>query len=189
MSSSLRSSLSLLQRALKTPSSFKASTPIQCRRANPHSPCSRRSPLVHLSYLISFHLSFSLITFASLTRDLILIRSIICLLFKHLHISTNPYLPRYSLRDPSSLTTISRLSGVWQFTTSYLLPRRNFKLKRSVTRRACGVRMGGETETPLRASHNRTGLNCGCIVKVNIKRVSAPPEQRSKAYIHLYLPN
>ena len=91
---------------------LQASTPIQCRRANPRLPCSRRSPLVRLCYLISFHLSSSLITFASLTRDLtLIIGSVICLLFKHLHISTNPYLPRYSLRDPSSLTTISRLIG------------------------------------------------------------------------------
>ena len=110
MSSSPCSFLSLSPSAcLQNSFILQAAMPIQCHRANPCSPCSRRSSLVCLSYLISVHLGSSLNNFAFLTRDLILIGSIIHLLFKYLHISTNPYLPRYSLQDPSPLTTLSRL--------------------------------------------------------------------------------
>ena len=49
------------------------------------------------------HLHPSSIVFISLTRDLILIGSIIGLFFYTSSASINPYLPRYSLRDPSSI--------------------------------------------------------------------------------------
>jgi len=55
------------------------------------------------AYPTSSHLHPSLIVFISLTRDLILIGLIIGLFFYTSSASINPYLPHYSLRDPSSI--------------------------------------------------------------------------------------
>ena len=80
-------------------------TPIQCRRANPRLPCQRRSsPFVSPFVFTSSRLPSSYIPFTSLdARGLVLIGLITSLLLYISSTSIYPYLPRYSLRGPSSI--------------------------------------------------------------------------------------
>ena len=98
-------SFPLASLTLHVPSSLlpcpQVPTPIQCRRASPHSPCQRRFVFPFVFTLT--HLLSSSIALTSLhTRGLILIGLITSLPHLLLSTSISPDLPRSSLRDPSS---------------------------------------------------------------------------------------